>query len=300
MPAPESNDFDVIVIGGSYAGLSAALLLARTRRRILVVDAGQRRNRFASAAHGFLGQDGRAPEAIAETGREQLLAYPSVQWVQGTVVEVQRADDGFLVHGDAGQRWHARRLILATGVVDELPAIEGLAERWGRSVFHCPYCHGYELERGRIGVLAVGEISMHQAQMLPEWGTVTLLTNQSFTPDEAQTAELAARGVHVEHERIRRLDGTATVELADGRRLDFAGLFTASYTRPASPLAERLGCAFESGPMGTFIRTDDSKETSVTDVFACGDTARAMQSVTFAVSDGAMAGFSVHRSLLFR
>jgi thioredoxin reductase len=300
MPAHESHDFDVIVIGGSYAGLSAALLLARTRRRILVVDAGLRRNRFASAAHGFLGQDGRAPGAIADEGRRQLLAYPSVRWVQGTAMQAQREDDGFVVHGDNGQRWRARRLILATGVVDELPAIEGLAERWGRSVFHCPYCHGYELERGRIGVIAVGEISMHQAQMLPEWGTVTLLTNQSFAPDEAQAAELAARGVRVEHERIRRLDGAATVELADGRRLDFDGLFTASRTRPASPLAEQLGCALEAGPMGTLIRTGDLKETSVPDVFACGDTTRAMQSVPFAVSDGAMAGLSAHRSLLFR
>jgi thioredoxin reductase len=300
MPAHESSDFDVIVIGGSYAGLSAALLLARTRRRILVVDAGLRRNRFASAAHGFLGQDGRAPQAIADDGREQLMAYPSVQWVQGAAVQAQRVDDGFFVRGDAGQRWRARRLILATGVVDELPAIEGLAERWGRSVFHCPYCHGYELDRGRIGVLAVGEISMHQAQMLPEWGAVTLLTNQSFVPDEDQLAELAARGVQIESERIRRLDGTASVELADGRRLDFDGLFTASYTRPAGPLAEQLGCALESGPMGTLIRTDDTKETSVSDVFACGDAARAMQSVAFAVSDGAMAGFSAHRSLLFR
>ena len=290
--------FDAVVIGGSYAGLSAALTLARARQRVLVVDAGLRRNRFARVAHGFLGQDGRAPGAIAADGKAQLLAYPNVQWLDGQATRAEADDGGFVMHA-AGQPRRARRLVLATGVVDELPEVEGLAERWGHSVFHCPYCHGYELDEGRIGVLAVGPLSMHHALMLPDWGKVTFFTNETFEPDEAERAALAAKGVAIEPQRVERIVETATVELSDGRRIAFDGLFTASRTRMASPLAGQLGCAFEDGPMGSFIRTDAMKETSVPGVFACGDAARMAGNVAMAVGDGTLAGFSAHRSMLF-
>lgn len=189
--------------------------------------------------------------------------------------------------------------VLATGVVDELPQVEGLAQRWGQSVFHCPYCHGYELHNGRIGVLAVGPVSHHHAMMLPDWGQVTLFTNGLFVPDQAQTAALSARGVVIEAERVVRIVDTATIELADGRLLPFDGLFASSRTRAASPVAEQLGCAFDEGAVGPFIRTDASKETTVAGVFACGDVARATGSVAMAVGDGAQAGIAAHRSLIF-
>lgn len=292
------NSFDAIVVGGSYAGLSAALILARARQRVLVVDAGLRRNRFAKTAHGFLGQDGRAPGAIAADGKAQLLAYPNVQWLDGHATRAEAAASGFLVHA-ADQSYHAERLVLATGVVDELPEVEGLAERWGRSVFHCPYCHGYELNEGRIGVLAVGPLSMHHAVMLPDWGKVTFFLNETFDPDEMERATLAAKDVIIEPRRVRRIVETATVELSDGQRIEFDGLFTASRIHMASPLAEQLGCAFEDGPMGQFIRTDAMKETTVPGVFACGDAARMAGNVALAVGDGTQAGFSAHRSMLF-
>ena len=155
--------YDVIIVGGSYAGLSAGLQLARARRQVLVIDAGQRRNRFAATSHGFLGQDGQAPEVIAAEGRSQLMEYPTVTWVQGSAVLVNQPVEGFSVRTEHSGTFHARRLILATGVVDELPAVEGLKERWGTRVFHCPYCHGYELNEGRIGVLGVVPMSLHHA-----------------------------------------------------------------------------------------------------------------------------------------
>lgn len=292
------NSFDAIVVGGSYAGLSAALILARARQQVLVVDAGVRRNRFAKAAHGFLGQDGRAPGAIVADGKVQLLAYPNVQWLDGDATRAEAANDGFIAHV-ADRPYHAKRLVLATGVVDELPELEGLAERWGRSVFHCPYCHGYELNEGRIGVLAVGPLSMHHALMLPDWGKVTFFTNETFEPDETERTALAAKGVTIEPRRVERIVETATVELSGGQRIAFDGLFTASRIHMASPLAEQLGCAFEDSPMGSFIRTDAMKETSVPGVFACGDAARMAGNVALAVGDGTMAGFSAHRSMLF-
>ena len=290
---------DAIVIGGSYAGLSAALQLARARRRVLVIDAGVRRNRFASASHGFLGHDGRAPADIAADGRAQLLAYPNVRWLDGTAAQAVAEDGGFRVSTADGLAERARKLVLATGVVDELPPIEGLAERWGRGVFHCPYCHGYELDQGRIGVLAVGPLSIHHALMLPDWGSTTFFLNDAFVPDEAQRAALAARGVTVEAGAVARLTDTATVELRDGRRFAMDGLFTASRTHIASPVAAQLGCAMDEGPTGAFIRTDAMQATSVPGVFACGDAARAAGNVAISVGAGAMAGAATHQSLMF-
>src|SRR5215212_7100600 len=142
---------DAIVVGGSYAGIAAALQLVRARRKVLVIDGGARRNRFASSSHGFLGQDGRDPGEIAATAREQLLAYPTVTWIEGAATRAHAAGTAFAVTLGDGATHEARRLILASGVTDELPDIPGVAERWGRSIFHCPYCHGYELGGGRIG-----------------------------------------------------------------------------------------------------------------------------------------------------
>ncbi len=289
---------DVIVIGGSYAGLSAALQLARARRKVTVIDAGQRRNRFAGSSHGFLGRDGHAPAAIADEARQQLLAYPTVTWVAGEATSAAQAGSGFDVVVN-GKPLSASRLVFATGVVDHLPDIEGLRERWGRSVFHCPYCHGYELNQGRIGVLANNDLAMHQAQLLPEWGTVTLLLNGAFVPDEAQQQVLDQRGVRVEHARVVRLVDTASVVLEDGRALVFDGLFTIPSTRMASDLPHQLGCALEQGPVGAYLRVNGTMETSVPGVFACGDTARGFANVAMAVGDGALAGAAVHRSLVF-
>lgn len=295
---PEHHD--AIVVGGSYAGLSAAMQLARARQRVLAIDAGIRRNRFATASHGFLGQDGLSPAAIAEEGRRQVLVYPDARWLEGTVVHAERTHEGFSVVDAEGRRFHARRLVLAIGVVDELPEVEGLAPRWGKSVFHCPYCHGYELGQGKIGVLATGPMSLHQAMMLPDWGEVVFFTNDTFTPDESQRSALTAKGVVIERQRVARLVDKATIETADGRRFVLDGVFTASRTRVASPIAERLGCEFEEGPLGPFVRTDASRETSVPGVFACGDAARGAGSIALAVGDGAQAGAAAHQSLVFR
>lgn len=294
-----STEFDVIVVGGSYAGLSAATQLARARRRVLVIDAGQRRNRYAQHSHGFLGQDGREAAAIAAEGRAQLLKYPTVQWLEGAAAQATRLARGFRITLTDGRGFDAQALVLATGVVDELPALPGLAERWGMSVFHCPYCHGYELMEGRIGVMAVGPLSMHHALMLPDWGQVTLFLNETFEPDVEQLASMARRGVTIERTAVRSIAGHATVELADGRAIDMAGLFVVSRTHSGSPLAEQLGCEMEEGPTGLFVRTDATKATSVAGVFACGDSARAAGNVAMAVADGAMAGVAAHRLTIF-
>ncbi|QND55061.1 NAD(P)/FAD-dependent oxidoreductase (plasmid) [Phyllobacterium sp. 628] len=292
--------YDVIVVGGNYAGIAAALQLARARQTILVIDAGTRRNRFAATSHGFLGQDGRAPGAIVSDARAQLMAYPTVEWVEVQAERAEKTETGFVITTQNGHTYESRRLILATGVIDNLPDIPGLAERWGRTIFHCPYCHGYELDKGRIGVLAVSPLSMHHALMLPDWGSTTFFLNGAFIPDSGQLAQLHKRGVAIEHEMIEHISGSADVKLRDGRVIALDGIFTLTRTSMASPLAEQLGCTFEDGPLGPFIQTDMFKETTVPGVFACGDAARAMGSVAVAVGDGTMAGAGTHQSLIFR
>lgn len=291
--------YDVIVVGGSYAGMAAALQLVRAHRTVLVIDAGQRRNRFASHSHGFLGQDGVPPGEIAQVAREQLMAYPTLAWREGKAVAVKGERDAFVVSTEEGHAHHGRRVLFATGVADQLPPIPGLAERWGRTVFHCPYCHGYELGKGRIGVIANSPMSAHQAELLTDWGSVTFLTNALEELDSGARAALESRGVTVEEGRIDRMEEEAQVLMADGRRLVFEGIFTATRCLPSSPLAEELGCAMEETPMGIQIRTDAAKQTSVKGAFACGDVARAPHSVSLAVGDGAWAGIQVHRSLLW-
>ena len=290
---------DVIVIGGSYAGMAAALQLLRARRKVLVIDAGKRRNRFADASHGFLGQDGVNPGEIARRAKEQLAAYPTLTWIEETAEQAEGRKDAFVVTAADGVRHDGRRLLFATGVSDTLPEIEGLGERWGKNIFHCPYCHGYELDQGRIGCIATGPMSLHQAQLLPEWGEVTLFLNGAFAPDAEQRADLAARGVTIEETLVARLEGEADVRLADGRLLQFAGLFTATRVSPSSQIAEQLGCAIEETLFGTQIQTDAMKETTVPGAFACGDAARIPHSVSLAVGDGAWAGAQLHRSLVF-
>jgi len=293
--------YDVIIVGGSYSGISAGLQLARARRKVLVIDAGQRRNRFAHSSHGFLGQDGRNPGTITSEARAQLLAYPTVEWMSQPAIQAKTEDGGYVITAANGEQFAARRLILATGVVDELPEIPGLSERWGQRVFHCPYCHGYELDGGQIGVLAASPMAIHQALMLPDWGPTTLFLNEVFEPDADQLAMLARRGVVVEPEPVLSVGGEQTdVTLASGRVIKLAGLFTQPRTRMGSPLAAQLGCEFEAGPTGDFIKVDAMRETNVPGVFACGDAAIAAGNVAIAVGDGARTGGAAHQSLIFR
>ncbi|MFF7397797.1 NAD(P)/FAD-dependent oxidoreductase [Achromobacter sp. NPDC008082] len=294
--------YDAIIVGGSFAGLSAAMQLARARRRILLIDGGLPRNRYAAHSHGFLGQDGKAPDEILRQAREQLAQYPTVKFLDGQAV-MAREDAGLLhVTIEDGQHVQGKRLILATGLRDELPALAGLQERWGQTVLHCPYCHGYEVAGSPLGVMAAHPLSAHQAMLLPDWGPTTYFTQGEFEPDAEQAAVLEKRGVRIERTPIVELMGTApaldAVKLADGRRMAIHALFVASKTHMASPLAMQLGCAFNEGPLGPLIRVDELRQTSIPNVYAAGDAAIPMSNATLASASGVMAGVCVHRSLV--
>ncbi|KGB93874.1 NAD(P)/FAD-dependent oxidoreductase [Burkholderia cepacia] len=295
---------EVIVIGGSFAGLSAAMQLARARRRVLVIDAGRPRNRFAEHAHGFFGQDGKPPAQIVAEASAQLAAYPTVQRVDGEVRTAERGADGrFDVTLADGRHASADRLILATGIRDELPALPGLAERWGISVLHCPYCHGYEVGGQRLGVLATHPLSVHQAILIPDWGPTSWFTQGVVEANEEEAALLAARGVRIERSPVVEILGDAphidALRLADGQVVPIDALFIGARTTMASELAQQLGCAFDEGPLGPAIRVDTWKQTSVAGVYAAGDASSLMTNATFASASGVAAGVSAHRSLIF-
>lgn len=296
--------FEVIVIGGNFAGLSAAMQLARARRRVLLIDSGAPRNRFSQASHGFLGQDGQTPAAIMREGKRQLSLYPTITIRDGDVVRARADGDEFVIDIKGGGEERAARIVLATGISDMLPEISGLRDRWGRSVLHCPYCHGYEVSGGALGVLATLPLSAHAAMLLPDWGETTYFTQALFEPDEEQLARMTARGVRIERSPIVELLGDnpklEAVRLSDGRVVPLNAVFVAAKTAMASPIAEQLGCAFNDGPLGPVIRTGDNKETTVRGVFAAGDAASAMHNATLASASGVLAGVHCHQSLVMQ
>lgn len=297
-----SDRYDAIVVGGSYAGLSAALALGRARKRVLVIDAGQRRNRFARTAHNFLGQDGRATDAIVRNARAEVAAYPTATFIDGVAVAAEHSGAGFTVTLEDGSTQAAARLILAIGVADELPDLPGLRDGWGTGVFHCPYCHGYEVAGRRLGVLAFGPVAIHLANLIPEWGPTTFFTNGMVGLTASERDALEGRGVVVENMAVSAVingdEGIEGVRLGDGRLIGLDALFVAAPTRLASPLAEQLGCAVDDTPPGPIIRVDAVGQTTVPGVYAAGDAAQFNKSLAGAVASGSLAGAMTHQSLM--
>jgi len=296
---------DVIVVGGSFAGLSAAMYLARARRKVLVLDSGRPRNRYSAHSHGVLALDGRRGSEVLRIARTQLAKYPTATLVRVEVRHAVKRDGSlsFDVETGNGDRFASRRLILATGLVDQRPSIPGLEERWGKSVFHCPYCDGYEFGNGPIGVLATVPLSVHFAEIVADWGKVTLFTNQAIKVDDTERASLRRRGIRLEDSPVSTLEGTSDgrlerVRLESGGAVPVRALFVATLYRQGATFAQDLGCEFVENPRGPLVKTDESKLTTVPGVYAAGDMARPTHSILFATSDGATAGTSAHQSLV--
>ena len=293
---------DALILGGSYAGLSAAMQLVRARRRVLVIDDGRPRNRFAARAHGVLTNDGKSGAEIAAAARLQVAAYSTAAFRMAEAVEVERIEGGFQIGFADGTKTTGRRLLLSHGVEDVTPDIPGVRERWGRTALHCPWCHGYEIGGGPIGVLGRGEHAVQYAAIVAEWGQVTLFMglDVGLSPEDADL--LHRRGVTIEATPIQRLEGEAPkltgARLTDGRFVELKAIFVGAHVRVASPFAERLGCEMSDTPMGRVIKVDEMQATTQPGVFAAGDLARAASNITLATSDGMIAAHALFRSLI--
>ena len=288
-----------MIVGGGVAGLSAGLMLARARRRVVVVDAGAPRNRFTAHMHAVLGHDDKAPDELLAIGRADYERYGGVI-VDGRAVAASEVDDGISVTVDDGSTLHARRLIVATGLRDVLPDIEGLAEWWGRGVASCPYCDAWEVRDQRIGIIATDTVGDFQAQLLRQWSpSITYFVEDAEPP---ASAEFAARGITIEQRRVAKVlsrDGAlAGVELVDGDRVDLDAIFTAPRPEPIDELLGPLGAEFDDAGFGPFVVTDPSGKTSVDGVWAAGNVASPMANIPMSMSAGSFAGGAVNADLV--
>ena len=292
--------FDVIIIGGSYAGLSAALALGRALRRVLVLDSVRPCNWQTPHSHNFLTQDGHAPAAIAAQARAQVLAYPTVQLRNEAAVAAAGADNDFQVTTASGAVVAARKLLFATGVRDLLPVLPGFAESWGISVIHCPFCHGYEYRDEPTGILMNGDAAFEMARLIRNWTTrLTVFTDGPASIAPAHWQQLAASGIAVEEAPVRELahaGGYLThVGLADDRQVPLRALYARPPFEQHCALPQALGCAHtETG----YLQVDGIQKTSVLGIYAAGDATTPMRAVSSAVMAGTMAGAALSKELL--
>jgi len=292
--------FDVAIIGGSYAGLSAAMTLGRARRKVIIIDSGKPCNRQTPHSHNLITHDGKTPAEISALAREQVLAYPTVQMRAGLVSQVTGADGAFTVTVDEKYPLQAKKLIFSTGIRDIMPDIPGFAESWGISTIHCPYCHGYEYSDARTGVLMNGEMALEYLKMIRNWtADLTLYTNGPAAFDETVREKMLAFGAEIVEQPIASLDHEGgylkSLHLTDGTACDI----TALYHRPAfvqhSLIPEQLGC--ELNPQG-FIKVDEAQKTTVAGIYAAGDNSGAFRGLTGAMAAGTTAGARLNHELI--
>ena len=291
---------EVVIIGGSYAGLSAALSLGRALRQVLVLDSGRPANRPTPHAHNFLTQDGTRPAELAAQARAQVLAYPTVRLLAETAVAATGTAGDFTLTTDTGRVVHARKLLFATGVHDHLPAQPGFAECWGISVIHCPYCHGYEYRQQPTGLLLNGDMALEHARHLRQWtDQLTIFTDGPATFSPEERAQVAGAGIGVEETPVQQLHhyaGQLThVGLADGRQVALVALYLRPGMEQHCLLPQDLGCAYtEAG----YLQVDSLQKTSVPGIAAAGDATTLLRSVSQSVAGGTTAGITLNRELL--
>lgn len=291
---------DAIIIGGSYAGLSAALALGRSKRNVYIVDSGLPCNRQTPHSHNFLSRDGIRPAELASIAKAELLRYPTVQWLTDTVISVEGTDGSFTIKTEGGQAITSRKTIFATGVRDIMPNIPGFAECWGISIIHCPFCHGYEVKDEPIAIMADGDHALEMSKLLRHWNPeLTVLTNGPSQLTPSQKELLTRNKINIIEEPIKRI----THKLGYLEAIEFASFhlkgLKAMYAHPKMEqhcdIPIRLGCKLDD--YGKLV-TDEFQRTTVAGIFAAGDNATMLRSVANVVSRGQMAGVAIQRELL--
>jgi thioredoxin reductase len=300
--ASSASSWEVVIVGGGAAGLSAALILARARRRVLVLDGGEPRNRFAPHMHGVLGRDGHSPLQLVDDGRREVRASGGVVET-ARVAAIARTGDGFELTTESGAVIRAGRVVVATGIRDELPDLPGLAEQWGRGVVACPYCDGHEASGRRIGVLTGSVAGLHKAQLIRAYSpTVTVFTHRIGSVPVDDSRALEARGIRLDDREIVAVtadDGVLTgVRFADGSTLGLDVLFADSRMVPLDDLLVQLGAERADTPAGPFTATDAAFRTSVPGVWAVGNVANPAALVPVASAAGVTAAVAINGELV--
>lgn len=301
---PQQPDaFDCIIIGGSYAGLSAAMTLGRSIQKVLIIDSGKPCNWQTPHAHNLLAHDGETPAAVAATAKKQVAFYTSVSFVHGTVTQASGSDGMFEIVTSDGQIFASKKLLLCTGVRDIPLPIEGFSECWGISALHCPYCHGYEVRNQPLGIIANGEMGFEFARLIHNWSKhLTLFTNGASTLSKEQTEKLHFKNILIVEKAITVFDHQhgqiQQLVFADGSSYILKAVFAKGPIEQQN-IIQKLGCALiADGMFSGLIKIDDFGKTSVPGVFAAGDNCSPMRSLAMAIAAGNKTGAFINNELI--
>jgi len=294
------TNFDIIIIGGSFAGLSAAMALGRAMRKVLVIDSGKPCNAVTPHAHNLLTHDGEQPGTIALQAKEEVSKYPTVQFYDGLAVNAVKSSTGFTITTLEGKEFTAEKIVLATGLKDVMPDIEGFAECWGKSILHCPYCHGYEVRNEATGIMLNGAMAYEMTKMISNWTkNLTLFTNGTATLTAEQVQKLEEKNIKIIETAIANMQHEGgmlqAIVLKDGSSVSLKALYAKPAFEQHSDIAAKLGCAFtEQG----LLEVDFMQKTTVPGVYACGDNANMFRSLAMSIACGSVAGAIANRELI--
>ncbi|WLD23099.1 NAD(P)/FAD-dependent oxidoreductase [Flavobacterium dauae] len=295
----DNKEFDVIIIGGSYAGLSAAMALGRSMRNVLIIDSGKPCNRYTPHSHNFITHDGSVPGEIAAKAKEQVLKYDTVKFYQGMAVSGKKTENGFEIAIDSGEKFSSKKLVFATGVKDIFPDIKGFQDCWGKTVIHCPYCHGYEFKGAKTAIIANGERAFHMATLINNLtNKLTIITQGKHDFKEEQLIKLQKNKIQIiekEVAEIQHQNGEIkNLIFKDGTKEDFDAAYAAIPFEQHSDIPKSLGC--EITEMG-HIKVDLFQKTTIPGIYACGDNSSPMRSVANAVATGNLTGAMVNNEI---
>ncbi|MXO07339.1 NAD(P)/FAD-dependent oxidoreductase [Flavobacterium sp. HBTb2-11-1] len=296
----EQKHFEVIIIGGSYSGLSAAMSLGRSLRQVLVIDSGLPCNRQTPHSHNFITQDGEKPAVISAKAKLQVDVYKTVQFYNGLAVKALKTENGFEIETESGAIFTTRKVLFATGVKDLLPDIEGFANCWGISVLHCPYCHGYEVKNEKTAIIANGEMGFEFAKLISNWTKdLRLCTNGKSELTSDQTQTLKKHGVLILEEEIDsfdHMDGyVKNIIFRNGEKIDVKAIYARPPFKQHCTIPETLGCDISEQSL---LKVDAMQKTNIPGIFASGDCTTPMRSVAIAVSTGSFAGAVINKELI--
>jgi thioredoxin reductase len=295
----DENNFDVIIIGGSYAGLSAAMALGRSLRNVLIIDSGLPCNRQTPYSHNFITQDGEKPSVIAEKAKAQVLDYDTVKLYNGLAVSGNKIENGFIITTQADEKFTAKKLIFATGIKDIMPDIKGFEECWGISVIHCPYCHGYEFRNQKTGILSNGEKAFQVTSLVNNLtDNITILTSGKAEFNTEQITKLNRHNIQIIEKEILEMEHDnghiKNVIFKDGSKMNFNAMYASVPFKQHFDVPVDLGCELtEQG----YIKVDMFQKTTEKGIFACGDNASMMRAVSSAVFSGTIAGSMANKEL---